>query len=567
MLQRQPRSLVCAGIPHKPEETLFGVFCNSSSIGCSGSSLFRNATLELERLVTAMTGERKSSGKLQKSTFSHLKRRCQFSTELTVLDLSSRLGVKRGAKITSKASKSSSSPVVTPPKAAIAAPNSKKEEVHRRKNPFNDMLRRGGRESAERGKDTLPEAGDDASSSLASQDGADVRMEERGAELEKELVVAKDEHDLLKVELQKASHQEKIDQATIEDLKHQLAEVRQRGGRDDKRRMSSDQPEDDVLRQNFELRYRLGQLQEQLIATSHGEQEWNELRSRLHATEKESQERLQQLLSLKSSISSLTRVDSQTTDSELTDSFSQLANRVREWVIANFRRSKLSLDNLPDDTLKVLASLTSNMDRVDGIARLALYQAIVSHSLMGIFHEPILVGLPKTLTAVQQCAEAIRGPVNEYREWRRVTIRAIEKSQVVDILRQGKEEVLHQIAKDIERHLHCMTAFNLTPGAYSTLIGILNTAADLQHALALQKAQYQVLFFSTHNGMTVDFDQHKMEPINDLDNALDEDGDTLIERRLLFCVFPCLEKFGDEWGEHIETNNVLLKARVCCGVG
>jgi hypothetical protein len=59
-----------------------------------------------------------------------------------------------------------------------------------------------------------------------------------------------------------------------------------------------------------------------------------------------------------------------------------------------------------------------------------------------------------------------------------------------------------------------------------------------------------------------------MESVNDLDNMVDDDGDVdPSDRQFLFCVFPCLEKFGDEWGENSQVSNVLLKARVCCGVG
>jgi hypothetical protein len=57
-----------------------------------------------------------------------------------------------------------------------------------------------------------------------------------------------------------------------------------------------------------------------------------------------------------------------------------------------------------------------------------------------------------------------------------------------------------------------------------------------------------------------------MEIINDVDD-MDDDGDTRIERIFSFCVFPCLEKFGDEFGEKVDVRNVLLKAKVCCGVG
>lgn len=459
------------------------------------------------------------------------------------------------------------------------------------------MLRRGGGESVASGRDTQAPPADreprsDVPSSLTSEETVDARLGDRVAELERALVLAKGEQDSLKEELEKTRSQAEAEQDTIEDLRHQLAETHQNAesaprhvssehGRDN---WPSDRPDEEIFRQNYELRYRIVQLQEQLSAqdaqyreraerspSSHGESEWNELRSRLHATEKESQERLQQLLSLKSSISSLTRVDSQVTDSELTVSFSQLANCVREWVITNFRRSKLDLDGIPPETVQALMSIAPDYALVTSTDRLALYQAIVSSALMQVFEEPIFVGIPRTgpLVAVRECAMIIRdtGAEAQYGEWRRATIRALESSEARHTIATEQESLLYRLAEDIQRLLFTLTSVSLASSAQSALVGILSNAADLQHTLALQKAAYQVLFFRRQAAEKVHIDDQRMESVNDLDSTVDEDGDTQTERNFLFCVFPCLEKHGDEWGEHPETSNVLLKARVCCGVG
>src|SRR5207253_2342420 len=110
---------------------------------------------------------------------------------------------------------------------------------------------------------------------------------------------------------------------------------------------------EDLIEQNYELRGKLAELEQQLVEQdalyrakidrelSKGQEEWNELTGRLHHSEKESQERLQQLLDLKHSISALTRMESQVTDSELAERMDQLYHRIREWIISNFRRTKL----------------------------------------------------------------------------------------------------------------------------------------------------------------------------------------------------------------------------------
>ena len=68
------------------------------------------------------------------------------------------------------------------------------------------------------------------------------------------------------------------------------------------------------------------------------------------------------------------------------------------------------------------------------------------------------------------------------------------------------------------------------------------------------------LFHDVTDG-TPQFDSRKMDPINELE---DDDGD-FNEAEFRYCVFPGLEKFGDEVGGQLEIRNVLLKARVALG--
>jgi hypothetical protein len=525
--------------------------------------------------------------------------------------LASRLNVKGGKKLLSKTTKPSSSAISSPPKAAIAVSSAKKDEVHRRRNPLNDMLRRRSGEGATASASDTPSAIQNIEPGTASQSsgeaaGVDVRMADRVAELERALVIAREEQNVLKKELEKAREHSHEEQNTVQQhhqthqdasyaptfaLTERIRDTQDHAGlsgvEDSLRPLdtpkdhhSRDQSTEDILQQNHDLRYKLARIQDQLAsqeitfrnnlerALSNRDGEWNELRSRLHVTEKESQERLQQLLSLKSSISSLTRSDSQTTDSELADSFTQLSNRIREWVISNFRRSKMDAGDLPVETVNALRSLTPTYELIEKTDRLALYQGLVSSALMQVFEEPLVVGLPPAgpLATIRLFAEGIQDKGSEYREWRRATIRAIEKSKVCRSLEQGKSDFLHTIAGEIAHLLFTLTSVNLTSAAQSALEAILNATADLQRTLALQKARYQVLFFHyAKSNEDSGFDDRRMESDQDLDSMDEHDG--LPERQFLFCVFPCLEKFGNEWGEDEEMGNVLLKARVCCGVG
>jgi hypothetical protein len=488
--------------------------------------------------------------------------------------------VKRGGKLIAKSpSKSpSASPIIPPPKAAVSAPKNKKDNVQRQRNPPQDMVRGGSKERSEANSTSTKNAASDAPTahrsggdgkrSVMVADQASEQASNRVAELEKALSAVKEEQHMLRQELDMVRQQT---QAFVEKPGHRTVEVEHHMQYVAGNRHQLNVEE--LYNENHELRYRYAQLQDRLAAqevhhsetslpsTYVGRGDYNDMKSRLHATEKESQERLQQLLSLKSRISSLTRAEAEVTDSEFAESFTQLANRVREWVVSNYRRSKLSFHNASPETLRIVGSICPTYERISGTDRLALYQAVVSNALMQLLQEPFIVGLPATgpLAAVRSFAEGIQDAGAEYRAWRRATICAIENSNIKHDLWHERDRALQQLAGEIGHVLSSLTSVGLTENAHSTLVGILNAAADLQRILSLQKADYRSIFFRSKTNKDVRFNDTMMESINDLDRTVDG---AYAEREFFFCVFPCLEKYGIEVSPDMDI--VLLKARVCC---
>jgi hypothetical protein len=422
-----------------------------------------------------------------------------------------------------------------------------------------------------------------------SEDSIDTRMAHKNAELERALAVAREEQDALRKALAEVREQRQADQDTIQRLEHQLGPTLPSGSEAPSRasrgssghwRDSDDDEDEDLVRQNHELCHKLGQRQEQLAsenALHHDDpvrpsspEGTEDMRLRLHAAEKESQERLQQLLSLKSSISSLTRTDPQVTDGELVDSFSQLANRIREWTISNFRRSKMESNNILPETSTILRYIMPDFEELLATDRLAFFQAVTANALMQIFQEPLIVGIPSVgeIGNIRSFAGRLQYlGLTEFGEWRLATIRLLEcKETQRHPLRQGKEHILHELAGEISRLLWTLTAVIITTDAYKILDGIVSTAIELQRTLALQKARYKVLFYRNQD-IRMHFDDRTMEAINDIEGIVDDGSDMNIDRTFSFCVFPGLIKFGDEWGQHPEVSNVLLKARVCSSVG
>lgn len=216
---------------------------------------------------------------------------------------------------------------------------------------------------------------------------------------------------------------------------------------------------------------------------------------------------------------------------------------------------------------KAFEPITPDYSSLDSTQKIPFYQAVVISNMMYLFKEPICIGLPETgpLATLPQLARYIHDSGANYREWRRTTIRAIETSQAKAILAEGRQKLLHRLSLRIQSQLSAVSGIELASSSHPALLALLQYAADLQHMLLLQKAQYKVHFFR-HPGdeHMVAFDPATMISITDED---DMDEDMYGDRKFDFCVFPLLEKFGDEVGENLQVSNVLLKARVCCGVG
>ncbi|KAJ4381046.1 hypothetical protein N0V86_003393 [Didymella sp. IMI 355093] len=543
-------------------------------------------------------------------------------------DLSGRLSVKRGGKLISKTLGKSSSPpsISAPPKAAVGASKVKKDEVQRHKNSFHDMLRGSprGKDDGHAVSVYVPEAG--ATQTLASP-GKGARgspntatattaiaaggmrssehrkrsalendrpaagrrsseqqilldpQDDRLADLEKALVAAKEEVVTLRHELDRVKQDA---QASAEisryQAQHHTSSSEDAEMQTDLEGSTYDEvPEQewghhsDLITQNHALRNRLAVLQDQLLSQptfhskpQHSDLDWNDLTLRLHEAEKESHARLQQLLSLKSSISSLTRMDSQVSDAELAEGFSQLANRVREWVVSNYRRSKMDLSALPLASVEVLRAIKTDYVRLDAADKLPLYQAVVSRMLLRIFDEPVVVGLPDEgiYAGLRAFAESAQNSGIEVQEWKRVTLQTVERSTPIAALRNWRTQQLGSLASELENIMSSISSVDITSSARSALISIMNAAADLQHILCLQKAGYNVIFFDFLEGKHHRFDDRVMESINDLEERMDDGSELYVhDRDFVFCVFPCLKKIGDS------VENTVFKAKVYCGFG
>jgi hypothetical protein len=125
------------------------------------------------------------------------------------------------------------------------------------------------------------------------------------------------------------------------------------------------------------------------------------------------------------------------------------------------------------------------------------------------------------------------------------------------VLDEQTQLLIRGIANEIQEIMTNVSGVNSTETGQGSIIGILQTAVELQKIFLTQKAEYVITVVmepSPQNGAT--FDGSRMEFVN-------QEEDTT-QSKIAFFVFPALEKYGDESGENLSVRNVLLKARVFC---
>ncbi|XTI93382.1 hypothetical protein V2W45_1252381 [Cenococcum geophilum] len=436
-------------------------------------------------------------------------------------------------------------------------------------------------------------AADDDDDQLLSTDISDpslnsideMMQNERIAELEKALAVALSKQKAMTDDIERLRNHETVYRDAMEGYKQQLSD--EQGQRyslhsnsgpkefeqETDRRRSWGKERVELQEQIYELQGKVAELQSDLLdRDAMWKMQWerertdrimerNQLAESLHAAEKEAQDRRKQLLDLKQSISALTRMESQVTDGELTERMDQLYHRTREWVISNFRRSKLNLSNIRKETAEVLENIYPEYVKTQPSEKIGLYQAVVMNSIMKIFNEKACIGLPEDgpLAKVRELATYLQGnQAPEFREWRRCTIRALEKGQARQVLDERTQLLIRGIANEIQEIMADVSGVNLTETSQGSIIGVLQTVVELQKIFLTQKAEYVVTLVmepSSQNGAT--FDGSRMEFVNQ------EEEDTT-QSKIAFFVFPVLEKYGNESGENLSVRNVLLKARVFC---
>lgn len=163
-----------------------------------------------------------------------------------------------------------------------------------------------------------------------------------------------------------------------------------------------------------------------------------------------------------------------------------------------------------------------------------------------------------------------------FNEWRATTAELLHNGGIELNARcqTAHEEALSGLVKQVCSAMSVLTGANISETQERTLITVVEHAVSLSHMFDHQRATYQCLLPNGDDSEFLDFDIGTMENLMD---GQDKEG---FAREIRCVVFPMLVKIGGERGEsvrspdsaqttltddrQVETNNVLMKAKVLC---
>jgi len=154
--------------------------------------------------------------------------------------------------------------------------------------------------------------------------------------------------------------------------------------------------------------------------------------SRADSALKDAQNLERQLLDLKQSMSTSTRISKQATDQEISEKMGRFGHEVQNWIVSNFRKVKIgrlmrlvvvegvganqTIDKPSEmktryDSLPVLAGsklLYSLFHNFDNASKLFALQGTVMYLMMRILKDDYFSELPQELRALQECAAVMK---------------------------------------------------------------------------------------------------------------------------------------------------------------
>ncbi|KAM3483174.1 hypothetical protein MY8738_003369 [Beauveria namnaoensis] len=325
-----------------------------------------------------------------------------------------------------------------------------------------------------------------------------------------------------------------------------------------------------------------------------------------------------QVRGLKEWVSTSTRADGQTSDEVFGDGMTRLGNGLQNWVISNFRKAKLDLSRLDQETRAAIAALVPTYEELAKTAKVHFLQSLVSHVLVDAVFDAYFVGLSPEQTSLFKDMEQLLasfcgggGAASEsVNQWRASTLSLLLRSEAPQLLHDDTAAFAECVISRTNHLLDRLTGGTTTTitttsnssnssnsgssgssnssssnhgaveGARDAALRVLvNNSIELARRLVVQKAVLRVFMPTMRppHERPVLFEASTMEDVgggaDDDEEDEDEDGEGGEagtagggrRRREVWCVvFPGVVKQGDEHGAQMQYRNVICKAKVLC---
>ncbi|KAF8856496.1 hypothetical protein BDZ45DRAFT_745397 [Acephala macrosclerotiorum] len=237
-----------------------------------------------------------------------------------------------------------------------------------------------------------------------------------------------------------------------------------------------------------------------------------------------------------------------------------LGNGLQNWVITNFRRVKIDLEMINDDTRDQLLHLVPTYEILASSSKVHLIQSLVSRILVEHIFSAYFVGLPKEqaddFTKTERFLSSF-GTIESMNQWRSATLSIVQKD-AAQKLQSETTTVVEAVVSQVNRIMDSIGDLRHTESRDQSLRSLTNSSIELARLMRVQKAEFSIMMPSIEGHQRTTFNPDTMEDIGG------EDEDTLIEREIRCVVFPGIVKAGDENGERSHLRNVVAKIRVLC---
>jgi hypothetical protein len=269
-----------------------------------------------------------------------------------------------------------------------------------------------------------------------------------------------------------------------------------------------------------------------------------------------------QVRGLKEFVSTSGRSEGQVTDEIVAEQFSALGSELQNWVLRNFRRSKLDVKGVGEGTREKLDELCPMWEVLATTAKVHLIQSIVSMMLVKRVFQRYFVGLPeerekefKEFEAWFSTTSESGGDVNQ---WRSSTLGLINRKGSLGNLGIQTDEIAASLAKEAMAILEDITDVEPESGREIALRALVIEAIALSRMLRVQKANFKPIMTVVEGHQVNTFNAETMDDIGG------EDEETLEGREILCMTFPGVLKEGDENGQRLQLRNVIARAKVLC---